>query len=92
MTDDEASALKTLAEVVGQTQALNRANSYILMEIVRDIARSQDDPRKYLANMFEKISARADQFPIAQEAHPVNAEFRVTIANFFALAQKGLQK
>jgi hypothetical protein len=88
----EEEQLKQLIAVIGQCQAFNRMNSYILMELVRDIARSQPNPQKYLANMFEKISARADQWPIEKEAHPVNAEFRDAISNFFARAGKGLTK
>ena len=49
-----ADALRELLNLVGQAQAINKANSYILMEIVRDIARSKPDSHKYLAEMFEK--------------------------------------
>ena len=83
-------ALRQLLDLIGQAQAINKANSYILMEIVRDIARSKPDSHKYLAEMFERISARADQSPVEREAHPVQAEFRLAISTFFSLAQKGL--
>jgi hypothetical protein len=86
MPGDEPSAFKKLVDVVGQAQALNQANQYILLE--RDIARSKPDGNKYLADMFERISARADKFPIAGEAHPVIAEFRLTISTFFSLTYK----
>jgi hypothetical protein len=84
--------LKEMGDVVGQAQAFNRANSYVLMEIVRDLARTQPDPHKYLAGMFERISARADQGAIEKEAHPVNAEFRDAVSSFFANAGKALNK
>ena len=94
MNDEEFEALwktlKDVSEAVGQAQAFNRMSSYILMEIVRDLARTQPDPHKYLAGMFERISARADQGPIEKEAHPVNAEFRDAISRFFATAGKGI--
>jgi hypothetical protein len=83
--------LKDVGDIVGQAQALNRSNSYILMELVRDIARVQPNPQKYLADMFERISARADKGPIEKEAHPVNAEFRDAISQFFSLAGKNLR-
>jgi hypothetical protein len=86
------STLKTVGEAVGQAQAFNHAHSYILMEIVRDLARTTPDPYKYLANMFERISARADQGAIEKEAHPVTVEFRDTIARFFSKAGQGLTK
>jgi hypothetical protein len=63
-----------------------------VLEVVSDLARTQPDPHKYLARMFELISARADQGPIEKEAHPVNAEFRDAISRFFSLAGKALNK
>jgi|GraSoi_2013_40cm_1033754.scaffolds.fasta_scaffold05489_4 hypothetical protein len=95
MTTEEEAIWKTLEEfgaVLAQAQAFNRAHNSILMEIVRDIARSQPDPHKYIADMFERISARADLRPIEREAHPVTVEFRDTIANFFSTAGKNLTK
>ncbi len=95
MTAEEEAIWKTmedLAAALSQAQAFNRAHSSILMEIVRDIARSQSDPHKYISDMFERISARADLRPIEREAHPVTAEFRETIASFFSTAGKNLTK
>ena len=95
MTAEEEAIWKTMEELgaaLTQAQAFNRAYNYILMEIVRDIARSQPDPHKYIADMFERISARADLRPIEREAHPVTVEFRDTIANFFSTAGKNLTK
>jgi hypothetical protein len=84
--------MKKMIEALGQAQAFNMAHSYILMEIVRDLARSTPDAQKYLASMFERVSARADQGPIEDEAHPVNAEFRDAISRFFARAGRGFGK
>jgi hypothetical protein len=84
--------LRSLADSLGQAQAINQANSYILMEIVRDIARSQPNPHKYISNMFERVSGRADRSPVEDEAHPVHSEFRKTIEAFFYLAGKNLIK
>lgn len=89
MPDDEV--LRALIDAVGQGQGITQALEFILMEIVRDIARSQPDPQKYLANVFERVSARADQRPIEHEAHPVYAEFRETVSMFFSQAGKGLR-
>jgi hypothetical protein len=60
------------------------------MEIVRDVARSKPDSRRYLAEMFERVSARADKGSLEDEAHSVQAEFRLAISAFFSLAGKGL--
>ena len=96
MSDEEAEALwqtlKELSEVIGQAQAFNRANSAILMELVRDLARIAPDPHKYIADVFERVSARADQHPIEGEAHPVTAEFRDAVSRFFATAGTNLKK
>ena len=84
--------VKRIVDSLGQAQAINRANHFILAEVVNDMARQSKDPEKYLATMFERISARADRTPIEKEAHPVNAEFRWTIETFFSLARKRLKK
>jgi hypothetical protein len=62
------------------------------MEVVRDLARITPDPRKYVADMFERVSARADLRPIEREAHPVTAEFRDAISRFFVTAGTNLKK
>jgi hypothetical protein len=96
MHDEEIAAvwetLEELGGVITQAQAFNRANNAILMEVVRDIARSQLDPQKYISDMFERVSARADQRPIEREAHPATVEFRDAIEIFFQTAGKNLTK
>ena len=96
MHDEEIAAIwktrEELSAALSQAQAFNRAHNSILMEIVRDIARSQTDPQKYIAGMFERISARADLWPIEREAHPVTVEFRDAIASFFSTADKNLTR
>src|SRR5437588_13099732 len=81
--DELWSTLKDISYTLGQAQAFNRTNSFIFMEVIRDLARMSSDPDRYLAGMFERISARADQGPIEKEAHPVNAEFRAALEQFF---------
>jgi hypothetical protein len=90
-SDDFDKTFQMIVESLGQAQAINHANSYILMEVVRNLARASTDPHRYLANMFERVSARADQGPIEREAHPINVEFRDAISCFFANAEKGLK-
>ncbi len=87
MTNQEIEALfKRLIADLGAVQAMNLANNFILMEAVSDLAGLSKDPQKYIAGMFERISARADQDAIEKEAHPVNAEFRRIISTFFSVA------
>lgn len=80
--------LKGIGEVVGQAQAFHRMSSYILVEVVSDLAKMTPDPRKYLSDMFERVSARADQGTTEKETHPATAEFHDAIARFFSLAEK----
>ncbi len=81
--------MERIAEGLIVAQSLALANQFILMEIVRDLARTQADPNRYLAGLFEKISARMDQSPLDQEK-PVDAEMRDTIERFFAKARHRL--
>jgi len=92
MDAEDFKALKQIGDALGKAQARNWAHQYVLMEVVRDLARASPDPHKYLAGMFERISARADQAPIEREAHPVSVEFRQVISTFFAKARQGLAK
>jgi hypothetical protein len=59
MHDEEiADIWKTLEEfgaLLAQAQGFNRANNFILMEIVRDVARSQPEPQKYISKMYELV-------------------------------------
>jgi hypothetical protein len=87
---DKDKAVKLLVEALGQAQAFNRANSYILMEVVRDLARTQADPETYLAEMLERINARADQGRIEKDAHAVDVEFRDSISRFFLTVGQNL--
>lgn len=88
MPDQEKTPMQQLIESVGDAQASNQAVEYILLEIVHDIARTQPHPDRYLSDLFEKVSARADQGPIEHEAHPVTGEFRKIVATFFATLRR----
>lgn len=82
--------LQEYGDLIGMGQAKDRACLYILMDVVRQLARNSPKPQAYLASMFERISARADQSPVESEGHPVTAEFRETIATFFSVAGHNL--
>ena len=67
--------------MLGKLKHCNRMSSYILMEIVRDIARAQPDPPQIFSKHVSNALAHAPiKGPIEKEAHPVNAEFRNAIA------------
>lgn len=62
------------------------ASQFILMEIVREMARQSKDPPAFLAAMFERISARMDQGPLEREKKAAVAAMRESLATFFAKA------
>jgi hypothetical protein len=90
MTIDPNHPIKQLVDATGFTQAVAFTNQYILMEVVRSLARSSNDPRKYLSDMFEMVSARNDRTPLDKQSHPVNAEMNNIISQFFVNAGKGI--
>jgi hypothetical protein len=90
MESDIEKLAEEFGKIVGQTQAMSLANSYILMEVVREMARKESDPAALLSKMFENASARLDQQPVEKEAHPVSLEIRRSLEVFFTKAGRGL--
>ena len=82
--------IEHMGDALAGAQAGVRAAQYVLMEVVRDLARNTQDPQAYLATMFERISERADQYPLENEAHPSTGEFRASLARFFHVARQQL--
>lgn len=78
------------ADLIRYLSGSNRALRFILLEVVRDLARSTTDPKAYLDGLFERTSAKADHASLADEAHPETVEFRLALADFFAVATKSL--
>ncbi|WP_158814181.1 type II toxin-antitoxin system HicB family antitoxin [Methylocapsa sp. S129] len=83
---DLSARLEKLADCIRHTQAVSLANNYLLAEIVRDLADGARNRHDYLAGMFERISARADQLPIERQSNPiiVSGLFREELSKFFA--------
>ena len=75
--------------VGAQSRAL--ANQFILMEVVRLLARPSDDPHRLLSSLFEQVGARLNRAPAEDEAKPVIAATRNAIAHFFAEAGQSLE-
>jgi flagellar biosynthesis/type III secretory pathway chaperone len=58
MEDKELTAiLKEIGESMRRAQALNLANSYLLAEIVRQLADAATNRHDYLVGMFERIDS-----------------------------------
>jgi len=87
MDDKEVYAtLERLAKSVRQTQAVSLANACVLKEVVCELADSARNRHAYLADLFERISARADRLPVETQANPmiVDDQFREELSKFFA--------
>ncbi len=87
MDDDPMAALfREMGDAIGITQAIALGTQFILLEVVREIAKTQPDPHAYLAGLFEKVSARLDQRPIEEESRLSAMEMRRSISTFFSKA------
>ena len=90
MDDKELSlALEKIADSLRDARAAALANSYVLAEIVRDRADSARNRHDYLADMFARISARADRASIEGPPHGLSALFREELSKFFARVARG---
>ena len=90
MTAEETRWVTQISQGVMVAQSAALANQYILMELVRTIARDAPDPHEALAGLFERVMARMDQWPLDEQGHPVEAEMRRLIETFFTRAGDGL--
>ena len=87
MTDKDP--FERLVDAVGQCQAQNFTTSYILTEIVTQLATREDDPHAYLAKMFESVISRWESLETIEKAQrPVNVETRWLMETFFSTVGK----
>ena len=71
---------------IGAAEAESLLDSYILMELVLEVARSSDDPQLKLAELFDRVTARARLGGHATEMGSVMSRFRTLAQEFFLLA------
>jgi hypothetical protein len=83
-----AEAFKTMAAGLTSARAANLANSYILFEVVQDLAGMSEDRDRWLSALFERVSARADLTPVEQESQPFIISFRSELEKFFGAVAK----
>jgi hypothetical protein len=76
--------LKEIADSMRRAQALSLANSFVLAEIVRQLADAATNRHDYLVGMFERLSARAERARFDEHARPANGLLRVELSKFFA--------
>ena len=81
-------ALKPISDAIIRAEARNQTNSYLLAAIIRERAQSFDDPHRYLADLFERVSTRMDQWPI--ETDPLQIEIHSTIEKFFVMVGQSI--
>jgi hypothetical protein len=85
MNDDKRSAVpKKIEESVRHTQAMTLAHNYLLAEIIGELADAARSRHDDLADMFERISAHADQLPTERQPYPMGDLFREELSKFFA--------
>jgi hypothetical protein len=88
MDDDIKASLSKLLELYVKIRSKQAFHGYLLVELLRDVAGNMPDRHAYLSDLFERISARADQLPIESEAHPSLYGVRSAASDFFALVEK----
>lgn len=87
MDDDPLAVMfKEMGDAIGIAQAIALGTQFILLEVVRELAKTQPDPHAFIAGLFEKVSARLDQMPIEEESRPATIEMRRSISTFFSKA------
>lgn len=84
--------MKSIGDGLIAAQGIAFANRTILREVVGELARLQPDQRKYLAGMFERISARMDRAPLEMEKKDAVAFEREMLAKFFSNVEKDITK
>jgi hypothetical protein len=58
---------KEFWQLFGLMQSRTLAHTFILTEMLADIARSQPDPHGYLANVLDRVSTTLDKKPVAEQ-------------------------
>jgi len=82
------SAANDASNEVEQPSAAGMFSEYMLMELVLEVARSSHDPHGRLAEMFDRITARARAGGVDRQS--VMTQFRRHAESFFMLAAKNV--
>lgn len=87
-------AFKTPAAVGHEPTDANTAaglfGEYMLMELVLEVARSSNDPHGRLAELFDRVSLRAQRGCVATDKNSVLMQFRRHAEHFFVMAGKNV--
>ncbi|HEY0085140.1 MAG TPA: hypothetical protein VGB65_04440 [Allosphingosinicella sp.] len=85
---DEDNTFPQLIEALAHTQGSALALNYILMEVVRYLARQSGDPEKLLSGLYEGVYARLDNAPADKPHKQAELDMIDTVDRFFANARK----
>ena len=88
-TESITKLVKLFSGTIGQLQGFSMAMQLVLAELLTDMALTRDDPRGYLAEMFERISANREKTTPEMDGKP-DAEAQQTRERLFAAATNNL--
>ncbi len=83
-------SVRNLSRAVGELQGSAVVLQFVLTELLADTALTQQDPRRYLADMFERISVRMDETAPEAEQRP-DSEARQLLQILFGSVTNRLQ-
>ena len=89
MSRDNPLSFEEFIESFALTQAATLALYFVMTEVLHDVARMQPDPKRYLADVFERVMARREQRPIEQW-HKGDANVQETLEKLFKHARTHL--
>jgi hypothetical protein len=86
--ENEQDLIDGLIQALAHTQGSALALNFILMEVVRYLARQSGDPEKFLSGLYDGIYARLDNAPVAKAVKQAELDMQDTIDRFFANARQ----
>lgn len=66
------------------------ADQFLLVELLRDLARAKSNPAAYLDALYERALSRWEQSPAAPDQSKIDAMFREALSKRIAAVRDGL--
>lgn len=85
---DEDNPFEGIVEALCHTQGSALALNFILMEVVRHLARESGDSEKFLSVLYDRVYARLDNAPTDEPEKQAELDMRDTIDRFFSNARR----
>lgn len=86
--DYDADPFENLVQTLAHTQGSTLALNFILMEIVRYLARQSGNPEQFLSGLYDGVYSRLDNEPADKAHKQAELDMRDTIDRFFSNARK----